>query len=264
MLIDYNNFTNINNGDIIIINIAKLNINVMNVINKRFYKKIIIINCHHNDFWKKIKLLTNYKLINRIKFITKFNFITVNILIYKYEIPKFISLGNNCVVAHNLNQIGLRTEAYPFDWCRLTINKLKLILKNNFKDFTNLKIHKYSESHKSYLFFNKYKITFAHEVINNNIINFENKLKLRIERFYKLKNNNIYFVIFNEKNKSIDLFELILILNNHFNNYKILYISKIAPIYINKKIIYIDISKYKYIDWQYSNINWYDLIYNII
>ena len=68
-----------------VINISKLNINLMREINNSSSTKLIIINCHHNDFWKKINLLSNYKLIIRKKFIdscAKY-FITANILIRK-------------------------------------------------------------------------------------------------------------------------------------------------------------------------------------
>ena len=75
-----------------IINLSKLNINILKQLNqinlsyhKLSYHKLIIINCHHKDFWKKIKFLSNYKLIVRKKFIDhslKY-FITVNILVPK-------------------------------------------------------------------------------------------------------------------------------------------------------------------------------------
>lgn len=69
---------------IVIINLSKLNKELLLLLNSFEIYKIIIINCHHKDFWKKIKYLDKFKLINREKFIVKNYFITVNIL-YKNE-----------------------------------------------------------------------------------------------------------------------------------------------------------------------------------
>lgn len=64
---------------IVIINLSKLNKELLLLLNSFEIYKIIIINCHHKDFWKKIKYLDKFKLINREKFIGKEYFITVNI-----------------------------------------------------------------------------------------------------------------------------------------------------------------------------------------
>jgi hypothetical protein len=69
-LIDYNNIDILpNNKDICLINLSQLNINLIKLINNNKYKKLIIINCNSDDFWKKIILLKNYKLVCRKKFI---------------------------------------------------------------------------------------------------------------------------------------------------------------------------------------------------
>lgn len=86
-LINYNNFDENLSAEQIIINLSKLNKYLMEKINNSNIKNIIIISCHHHDFWKKIKLLTKYKLIVRKKFIdfNKKYFITVNIFVnYHY------------------------------------------------------------------------------------------------------------------------------------------------------------------------------------
>ena len=68
-LIDYNEYKfNILPIDTVI-NLSKLNVNIMKQLNLSVSNRLIIINCHHKDYWKKIKLLDNYKLINRYKFI---------------------------------------------------------------------------------------------------------------------------------------------------------------------------------------------------
>jgi hypothetical protein len=186
-LIDYNLFTKIKNADTLIINLAKLNINLLNVINNRFYQKIIIINCHHDEFWKRIKLLTNYKLIKRKQYITNNNFITVNILKYKYSIPIFIPIGNNCSVAYQLKKLNIRYNSYPFDWAKMNIRKLNRVLENDFKDYSKLRIHKFSNNHLdnihnihgTYILKNSYNINFAHELLD---IHDLNKLEFLFEK----------------------------------------------------------------------------------
>jgi len=88
-IIDYNttNMTKSNNNinlknETIIINLSKLNKNLIQLINSddgnNNCKHIIIINCKHKDFWKKITLLTNFKLKERKHFIACNYFITIN------------------------------------------------------------------------------------------------------------------------------------------------------------------------------------------
>tara|TARA_B110000037_G_C16993561_1_gene454140 strand:- start:325 stop:981 length:657 start_codon:yes stop_codon:yes gene_type:complete len=78
-IIDYNKMTNIKIYDIILINLSKLNKNLIKIINNYKNKLLIIISCKHKDFWKKIKYLTNYKIISRKYFVCQY-FITINIL----------------------------------------------------------------------------------------------------------------------------------------------------------------------------------------
>lgn len=268
-LINFNKFTDIKNADILIL--AKLNINLLETVNKRFYKKIILIDCHADAFWKRTKYLSNYKLVSRVKFITSLNFITVNIFEYKHDIPEFVPLGMSCAVAYNLNNIGLRINAYPLDWCKLTFNKLLDVLKNDFKDYEKLTIKKYSEIHPTednisgaHILTNSYNITFAHEVIEKDSVSeFQTKLLTRITRFKELKNKQVIFVILNDLNKEVDFNSLINLLDVKFTNYKILYIGKVCKLY-HDKIKFVDISMYNWVDWQYSNLEWYQIIFNSI
>lgn len=82
-IIDYNNCKNFHCFENLIVNLDTLNKNLMKIINKKKINKLIIINCNHKDFWKKIKLLTNFKLKKRKKFISNHYFISINILYYK-------------------------------------------------------------------------------------------------------------------------------------------------------------------------------------
>jgi hypothetical protein len=79
--VDYNKIKSISNkNQCIIVNLSKLVVNLLNIINKSQIKLLIIISCHHDDFWKKIKYLSNYKLVQRKQYIYEHNFITVNFL----------------------------------------------------------------------------------------------------------------------------------------------------------------------------------------
>lgn len=83
-LVDYNKINSLNNSlnnYSMIINLSKLVVNLLKIINISNVKLLIIISCHHDDFWKKIKYLSNYKLISRKQFINTNNFITVNCFI---------------------------------------------------------------------------------------------------------------------------------------------------------------------------------------
>jgi len=85
-LCDYNNIEFIEPSNTCLINLSNLNSHLMKIINDTKFKNIIIINCHHNDFWKKYKLLSNYKIITRYKFISCLlgYFITVTNMRNKY------------------------------------------------------------------------------------------------------------------------------------------------------------------------------------
>ena len=295
-LIDYNNFDKLINGDILILNLAKLNINLLSVINKRFFKYIIIINCHHLEFWKRIKYLTKFKLIKRKQFICKDYFVTVTLFKYKYKQPIFISLGSNCSISYQLKNLGIRDKSYPFDWCKVSLSQVKNVLENKFKDFSDIKIKKFSSNHEykhnnkygSFVLNNKYNITFAHELFINsdkNIHKFKNILDRRIQRFLEHKNDYIIFVIL-EYNKFNDnkLLELITKLNKYFNYFKILYIKiddqKNTNIKFNKntllddnykitisnkynciKTIHVNKNIINWEDWKYSNLDWHNIIF---
>lgn len=277
-LIDYNKCTEIKTSDLLIINLAKLNQNLMKIINSNDYKEIIIINCHHDDFWKKIKLLNRYKLISRKQFTTSHMFITVNIFI-KIP-PTFISLGGNCAIAYQLKKLGLRNNSYPFDWCKMSISKLNKVLEDDFEDFSDIEINKYSKNHLleddeeinsgSYIVKNKYNISFAHEIktdTEKEIKEFKNTLERRIKRFKNLNNHNITFVILNLENvKNIDI-NLEILLKNlkmYFKHFKLIYIgyNEIKKKFLHKEIKYIKYIKINtndWVDWKYSNLDWNDI-----
>jgi hypothetical protein len=288
-LIDYNKCTEIKTSDLLIINLAKLNQNLMKILNTNDYKEIIIINCHHGDFWKKIKLLNRYKLISRKQFTTsninlKYSqecssthiFITVNVFIKKS--PIIVSLGGNCAISYQLKKLGLRNKSYPFDWCKMSISKLNKVLENDFESFSDVKINKYSQNHLlevnedgkeyknigSYIVKNKYNISFAHEIktdTEEEIKDFKKTLERRIKRFKNLNNHDITFVILNlenVKNINVKLEFLLKNLKMYFKDFKLIYIgyNEIKEKFLHKEIKYIKLNINEWVDWQYSNLDW--------
>lgn len=259
-LVDYNKIDYIIESDICLINLSKLNNNLMKLINKS--KIIIIISCHHDDFWNKIKILTKYKLETRKFFICdklKY-FITVNIFKQKRE---YVSLGGNCSVAYQLKKLNKRNYSYPFDWCNITLNQLIDVFNNDFKDFEKLSIKKLSENHiefesgnPSYILTNCYNIKFAHELINSDDINIlSEKIKRRIIRikqlinpiFIRIEINNLTDLQISKYNKLINQ------LDELYNNYDFILIANKNP----------NIDKIKYYklndfsdDWKYELLNW--------
>ncbi len=265
-LINYSTITHISNGNILILNIAKLNTNLINLCNNRYYNYIIIINCHHNDFWKKFNYLTEYKIVNRRQFIADNYFVTVTVLKYKKELPIFISLGNTCAIAHQLNELGLRTKSFPFDWCKITISQINKVLQNNFKDYNRLRVIRYSNNHKSYLLKNSYNILFAHELtIYNNNRELENNIYNKILNFKNCNNRTIHFILHSPIYNQNEIDLLILNLKQIFTKFKIIYITNLHQ-YINFiisdciKVVTIDYNIIDWSDWTLSSIDWISII----
>lgn len=184
----------------------------------------------------------------------------------------YISLGSNCSITWWLNKLELRKEAYPFDWCSLTIKHLNSILKNDFNEYIDtLKINFLSEKHPdelgnpSMVITNKYNIRFAHEVITNDIEDFKISLNKRILRFRKLDKED--FITYIRIELSIvkigfltELEELIKLLDSINPNYIIKLIIHKDSIKINLKkvkIYYYDEFKP---DWKMEHIHWKSIL----
>jgi hypothetical protein len=84
-LVNYDNLLIRELFDNAVVNLSKLNVNIIRQLNRIIKKKIIIISCHHNDFWNKSKILSKFRLVKRRKFIDEKlgYFITVNIFVKK-------------------------------------------------------------------------------------------------------------------------------------------------------------------------------------
>jgi len=197
-----------------------------------------------------------------------------------------ISLGSNCAIAWQLKCHNLRKEAYPFDWSKITLKQLINVLQNNFKDYTKLQIKKLSDNHKyfqfennfqfehnfqnehnfqfehnfqnesSYILYNNYNITFAHELIDkNNIDELSSIIDRRVERF-KLLNNVTFIRIETCIIKDINNYIILLNeLDRYFTDYKLIIISKTNPNIDNAKLIHYKIDEFNS-DWKYDNLDW--------
>ena len=183
-----------------------------------------------------------------------------------------ISLGSNCSIAYHLDRYKLRTQAFPFDYCKTPIRKLVKVLNNNFEDFENVSIKKKSVNHKliidgeetkidTFLVKNKYNIIFAHE-LSKDIEDFDTKILRRIDRFKKQK-NPIFIRIETENltNYNNLYHNLIDSLNNYFDEWKLILISKFT--FSHDKIININFDDFSK-DWKYSHLDWNDIFFNKI
>ena len=96
----------------------------------------------------------------------------------------YVSLGALCCI--KLFKKFTHNQTLPFDWTKINIKQLNLVLKNDFKDYDNLEIYKYGNNHESYILKNDYNIQFAHEILNKyQLEEFKIKLKNRIVNLIK-------------------------------------------------------------------------------
>lgn len=145
------------------------------------------------------------------------------------KVYEYVSLGGTCAVA---NYLRSGYQAYPFDWCKMSIKALNKVLKADFADFSKLEVKKFSQNHPyitddsieetqgSLVLENSYGIQFAHQIIDKDLLpTFIVRLEERIGRFRQLSNvNKTTFVRFEsgklKSDYSDDLKEL---LNNLTN-----------------------------------------------
>jgi hypothetical protein len=173
-----------------------------------------------------------------------------------------ISLGGNCSITYQLNKYKFREKAYPFDWCKISINQLINVLEYNFNNYIDsITINKYSENHESYLVSNIYNVQYAHEVIDTNLDKFKESLYNRIERFQNL--DNVTFIrieldIVNENEYIVKIEKLIKLLSKYANNFIIKLVLKNKVNFNNNrvKIYYYN----EFIDWQMNNVDWNKII----
>ena len=194
---------------------------------------------------------------------------------------EYISLGSTCAVANYLSFIKKRQISYPFDWCKINIKQLNNCLENDFKDFINLEIIKYSNYHNSleninnktstngsYILKNSIGITFAHEITQKyKLPEFKEKLTYRITRFNNL--NKPHFIRYEEhkykKYYETELHKLIKILDNKYDSYNLalllpvsynINIDKVMELFKNENIDSLDNIRQKIKIVTYDNKNY--------
>lgn len=193
----------------------------------------------------------------------------------------FISLGNTCGVAYQLQQHGVRSKAFPFDWVRSpSFAKVNLIIDNNFKDFTKVKFGKISTQHplitddfvqnkiETTLATNKYGTKFYHDFSNSvtslEIEQFEEKYERRINRFYEvIKNNKIHFIRdeYFYPNLEKDIIEFKTVINKFCPDYVLTVIIHSKTHHnINILDVNIILDENEYGDWQRPNVDWSNII----
>jgi hypothetical protein len=175
----------------------------------------------------------------------------------------YISLGKDCAVAHNLRELGLTREAFPFDWIRLDSIKmiketLELSFSNFFKNFEIVSQNPnfFSENDINQKSLCKLilsnKIVMPHECIGDNFDrkNYEQKYFRRIERFNRVvQDGSIHKVFVRSDDKITDRDKLILY--SALDEYGVL----------NYSIIFINYSEniskiQSNFDWRRNYIDW--------
>lgn len=175
----------------------------------------------------------------------------------------YISFGNNCAVAYQMEKLGLRQIAFPFDWI-LTPNLEKIIqlIDNKFQDlFESLEYKRLSgnfpylnedqwieqTSQTQRVINRKYNLTFVHDFRNKDDFSIVlEKYQRRIYRFLNIMSDpNVKKYIFriSHQKENISLLEDCFI-RNGFVNYNINY----------KK--YDDMGSS--IDWKFDHYKWRD------
>jgi len=250
-------YSNIPDGNFYIINMSNIYKNIVDKLLEIKPETIIIISCHHYNFWNRIKPLRKYYILHRKRFVCEKlrYFITVNI----FRLANVIPFGGNCSVAYMLKYYNIRKKANLFDWCKISIYQLYNVISNyndkkTREDFLTYKScresnHDVFEEHGNILYKNNMNIIFA------NNTNTE-------KRFYSLDKENIYIrletssMTNNMKKEYKKLFRILNgkfilisdkpIFNFGFYNYENMHLWNI-------KLEYFDS------DWKYSGIIWYKI-----
>jgi hypothetical protein len=180
----------------------------------------------------------------------------------------YIPLGADCSIAYQLQKLGLRTCALPFDWIRC--NNLENIMEcitNNFQIFIDPKFLVVEDTHSKFPYLETddfsddvsehiivkhviYGIKFPHDFkssIETEIESAKEKYQRRINRFYEIianpKIKKIFVRIDNKKTSGARLDE---------------FFSKICDNFIIKHIIPPQIT---YTSWKKDELDWKSLFY---
>jgi hypothetical protein len=110
----------------------------------------------------------------------------------------YISLGGDCMPAINLRQLGLRKEAYPFDWVLLHNDTIATFLLNDFENYHSNLIMNWNRWIKNLY----HEIEFPHDYDTttddgwrDQIPSVTEKYQRRIERFRNLMKKDTPLIV---------------------------------------------------------------------
>lgn len=79
------------------------------------------------------------------------------------EYSHFISLGERCYTANDLNALNLRETSSPFDWLITSWSGIEFALRSEFSDFLSFENMSQSQVHPGWYFDEKYQFEFRHD-----------------------------------------------------------------------------------------------------
>jgi len=257
-IFEYTNYEKyINSCNCVIINMSNIYEHIIKFLLKTKPKTIIIISCHHDNFWKRITPLRRFYILKRKKFICEKlqYFITVNVL----KLVNILPLGGNCSVAYMLKYYNIRKRANLFDWSKISISQLYYIIKNYNNPEMRIKFLSIEktlnsnfdvfEEHGNILYKNSMNILFASEIK---------------DRFYDI-NYDFYIRLETKPMTNFMIKEYKKLF--HLLDGKFILISD-KPIFkfgftCYKNILLWNIKLELFESWKFSSINWYN-IFNYI
>ena len=118
---------------------------------------------------------------------------------YKGIIKNYISLGHNCFVATELEQMGLRSCSMPFDWNRTKWKAIVSSFENEFKGFLEYEKlfqkrtapHVYKNLDYGIGFFHDFN---AYRPLKYQLKSVEKKYRRRIKRFFRYISSPTLFI----------------------------------------------------------------------
>lgn len=200
-LVDYDNFEIpvANKPTLCVANVSRNGIreSLCSKLDQLYIRNIVGVYCS-DVFNRDLAFLKNYY----IEYVESNGFVYI---VHFKRIP-FVSLGNTCCVAYQLQKHNLREDRYPFDWLRYkSVNQLISCLESKFSDFTVIVEKKkpfgifpiiadndsnvclqftnpeeYEKSEE--MFINKYGMSFPHDKLED-----LHKYEKRIERMMTLE-----------------------------------------------------------------------------
>jgi len=126
-----------------------------------------------------------------------------------------VPLGTTCCIAYNLDLLGLRHQAFPFDWVKMTLNQLLTVLEDDFQKWFELTVVKTSDQHpllvdnwednrvSTLVVQNSYGVKFYHDfkatdTLEAQLPAFIEKYTRRINRF-RLTDSSCEFIVYAHK-----------------------------------------------------------------